>query len=348
LSDRSGTKISVVIPSYKSSQTIARCVESVLNTKFDPLEVIIVDDCSPDDTADYVEEHVVAGHEDRVAQLRLAQNGGPAKARNAGARIATGEWLFFLDSDTEMLPDALDQFARRMGDADAVVGIYDLEPLNSGVVPLYKAFVNYYFFHRLGVIEYEVFDSSRAGIKADVFREIGGFNESLGWGMDYENEEIGYRISERFRMNLAPSVRVKHMFPTFSELTRIYFLRVALWMNVFFRRRKFESGGVTSVGTGVASASILLFLAALLVGLGSTAIGQDQTSGAAFGSATFFFLVYIAGYQGLFRFIYGQNPGFLPVGIVLNIYFTLVIACGATFGLLRSLVGKGLDSKIEK
>ena len=247
-----------------------------------------------------------------------------------------------------MLPDALEKFALRMPDADAVVGIYDLQPLNQGAVPLYKAFINYYFFHRLGVIAYEVFDSSRAGIRADVFREIGGFNESLGWGMDYENEEIGYRISNGHRMLLDPSIRVKHMFPSFRELTRAYFLRVALWMKVYFQRRKFESGGVTSAGTGIASASILISMTALLVGLASMAIGQDQVAVTGYACAAIFFLVYVSGYQGLFRFIFRQKPQFLPVGIVLNIYFTLVIASGALYGLVHSLVGKGLNLQVEK
>src|SRR5208337_3827866 len=105
---------------------------------------------------------------------------------------------------------ALNNFVARIEQCDAVTGIYHYESLNRGWAPAYKALLNYYFFSRRGVIEYEVFDASRAGIKAAVFQDLGGFNESLGWGLDYENEEFGYRLAKKHKNLLDPSVVVKH------------------------------------------------------------------------------------------------------------------------------------------
>ena len=85
--------------------------------------------------------------------------------------------------------------------------------LNAGAVPQYKAMLNYYFFARKGVIRYEVFDSARAGIRREVFDALGGFNESLGWGMDYENEEFGYRLTREHTNLLDPAIAVRHQFP---------------------------------------------------------------------------------------------------------------------------------------
>jgi len=324
-------KISVIIPSYNSGATIEDCVQSVLASRYRPLEILVVDDASTDGSADIV-QRLSDENPNVVRLLRQAINGGPAKARNAGAQNVDGEYYFFLDSDTVMNPETLDAFASCIKDADAVVGIYDPSPLNQGAVPNYKALVNYYFFSRLGVIPYEVFDSSRAGIRAKVFHSIGGFNEQLGWGMDYENEELGYRIHHQYRMLLDPAVAVRHHFPGFGKLTRIYFHRVALWMEIFVRRKKFESGGVTSAETGLSSAALLLSIVFLATALIVPAQPWPTIFG---GLSAGLFCVYLRGYWGFLRFVAGRQPGFLVSALVQNIYFTCVIGAGAGFGLLK-------------
>jgi glycosyltransferase involved in cell wall biosynthesis len=337
-------KISVIIPSYNSGTTIENCVRSVLASGYQPLEILVVDDASTDGSADIVRR---LGDENPgvVRLLRQPLNGGPAKARNAGALSADGEYYFFLDSDTVMNPGALDAFALSIRDADAVVGIYDPAPLNQGAVPTYKALVNYYFFSRLGVIPYEVFDSSRAGIRAEVFDAVGGFDERLGWGMDYENEELGYRIHDRYRMLLDPAVVVRHRFPGFGKLTSIYFHRVALWMEIFVRRRKFESGGVTSAETGLSSAALLLAMLSLAAPL--FALPQPWPTIFVWLSAGFF-CAYLHGYWGFLRFVAGRQPSFLVSALVQNIYFTCVIAAGAGFGMLKVVSGRSDIGAIAK
>ncbi|MDA1131777.1 MAG: glycosyltransferase family 2 protein [Proteobacteria bacterium] len=327
--------ISVIIPSYNSAGTIADCIRSVLETGYAPLEILVVDDCSTDESPGIV-EGIAAEHADRVRLVRQPRNAGPACARNAGARAAKGEFYFFLDSDTRMLPGALASFRNRIEDADAVVGIYDLQPLNPGAAPLYKALLNYYFFARKGVIGYEVFDSSRAGIRAKAFEAVGGFDESLGWGMDYENEDLGYRLIEQHSMLLDPEISVRHHFPGFCKLARTYFLRVALWMEIFASRRKFESGGVTSAGTGLSSAALLAALPLAMASL--LPLPAPAPAGLAATGAVLF-VVYLAGYAGFFAFVARHRPVFLVPAVLLNIAFTVIIGAGAAYGLLKVLSG---------
>jgi len=327
------SSISVIIPSYNAESTISRCIESILKTGYTPIEIIIVDDCSTDETSEIV-DHLVKKYPETLKQISHEKNSGPATARNTGANIAKGELLFFLDSDTEMLPDCLDRFENGMETADAIIGIYDIEPLNKGAVPLYKSLINFYLFNYSGMIEYEVFDSSKAGIRRTIFEEIGGFNKNLTWKMDFENEELGYRIHENYKMILNPKIKVKHVFPGFKKLTWVYFHRVNLWMKIFLKRRKFESGGTTSSKIGIASASLLLCLSFALLGLGSELTSLNNYSVHLYSISTVFILVYLYGYANFFVFIAKHKPSFLITGILLNIYFTLVIACGASFGLL--------------
>jgi glycosyltransferase involved in cell wall biosynthesis len=326
--------VSVIIPSYNAAATIERCVESVLRTGYEPLEVIVVDDCSTDGTV-AMAERVGRIRPGVVRIVRQPVNGGPARARNAGAREARGEYYFFLDSDTEMLPDALRRFAIAAEGADAVVGIYDAVPLNRGPVPFYKALLNYYFFSRKGVTSYEVFDASRAGVKATVFDAVGGFNETLAWGMDYENEELGYRLCQSHRVVLDPSIAVRHMFPGWRQLTRTYFFRVALWAEIFVVRRRFESAGVTSPGTGISSASLLAAMVSL-----AAAVIVPGSSPVLVWAAAAMFGVYVLGYAGFFRFVWERSAPFLPLAVLLNLYFTLVIAAGAGFGFLKAVFGR--------
>jgi glycosyltransferase involved in cell wall biosynthesis len=134
--------ISVVVPCWRAADTIGACIESALATGWPALEVIAVDDASPDGTAAAIEA-VAARHPGRVRLIRLAENGGPGRARNAGAAAAAGDFVFFVDSDTRLEPDALARFIARIegGGADAVCGIYHPDPLNSGAVQIGRAHV---------------------------------------------------------------------------------------------------------------------------------------------------------------------------------------------------------------
>ena len=322
--------VSVIIPTYNAQSTLAECLRSVIATGYPRIEVIVVDDISTDATAEIALDFA-ARHPEIVRYLKLPVKSGPARGRNAGAAIARGELLFFLDSDTSMEVLALSRFAQTIENADAVVGIYAAEPLNKGWVPRYKAYLNNYFFARNGVVRYEVFDASRAGIRADVFRALSGFNETLQWGMDFENEELGYRINQQYRMLLDPAIEVRHHFPEFAKLTRTYFTRVGQWMEIFLLRRKFESAGVTSAETGISTAALLAAFGFALIAPVVPFAGW---------AALVPLVVYLYGYAGFYVYVARRRIGYLPVAILLNSYFTGVLACGAAVGALRVVSGR--------
>lgn len=96
----SSPKISVIIPTYNRAAMVCDCVSSVLATGYPALEVIVVDDCSPDDTACIVKSSF--GNDPRVKYMRNDANSFQAISRNNGARIATGDLLFFLDDDNKV------------------------------------------------------------------------------------------------------------------------------------------------------------------------------------------------------------------------------------------------------
>jgi glycosyltransferase involved in cell wall biosynthesis len=107
--------VSVIIPCYNAAPYIAASVQSALNQCDVPVEVIVVDDGSQDGSWELLDPFGPA-----VRRVRQA-NGGPAKARNCGARLARGEWLAFLDADDEWLPEKLAAQLRAAGDDAGLV-----------------------------------------------------------------------------------------------------------------------------------------------------------------------------------------------------------------------------------
>src|SRR5690242_3524304 len=98
-------RFSVIVPVYKVQAYLHECLESVLGQSFPDLELIAVDDCSPDGCGSIIEEF--AARDARVVPVRLPENVGLGRARNAGLERATGDYLVFLDSDDTLTPDAL-------------------------------------------------------------------------------------------------------------------------------------------------------------------------------------------------------------------------------------------------
>ncbi len=94
--------VSVIIPAYNASRTIAATVQSVLDQTFSDFEVIVVDDGSSDDTA-----HLALSRGGPVRCIRTA-NGGVSRARNRGIAESTGQYLAFLDADDLWLPRKLE------------------------------------------------------------------------------------------------------------------------------------------------------------------------------------------------------------------------------------------------
>ena len=89
-------KVSVIIPVYKTEKYLRQCVDSVLNQTYKDIEIILVDDGSPDQCGQLCDEYEKLHENVKVIHK---ENGGLSDARNAGVKVAQGEYLMFLDSD---------------------------------------------------------------------------------------------------------------------------------------------------------------------------------------------------------------------------------------------------------
>ena len=101
-----GELVSVVIPAFNVSRFIDTAISSVLNQTYGNIEIIVVDDCSTDGTA-----NEIVKFKDKVRYIRHEINQGAAEARNTGVNVCRGELVAFLDGDDKWAPGKIDAFA---------------------------------------------------------------------------------------------------------------------------------------------------------------------------------------------------------------------------------------------
>lgn len=115
-------KISIIVPVYKVEQYLERCVNSLINQTYKNIEIILVDDGSPDKCPAICDEY--AQNEDKIIVIHK-KNGGLSDARNCGLMYATGDYILYVDSDDYIELDACEKLISGMKEnVDLVVGEY--------------------------------------------------------------------------------------------------------------------------------------------------------------------------------------------------------------------------------
>ena len=115
--------ISVIVPVYNVEEYVEECLASILDQDFEDVEVIVVDDASTDRSAQVIED-CTRGN-DKVRFIRLERNVGLGFARNEGLKVATGEYLLFVDSDDWLAAGSLRAIHDRLQKTQAEVLIFD-------------------------------------------------------------------------------------------------------------------------------------------------------------------------------------------------------------------------------
>ena len=105
-------KVSIIIPLYNVAPYVEKCLLSVFKQTFSNIEVILIDDCGSDDTMKIVNRLLnVNKNELDIHVIQHNRNKGLSAARNTGIKVATGDYLFFLDSDDMLSEDCIEKMA---------------------------------------------------------------------------------------------------------------------------------------------------------------------------------------------------------------------------------------------
>jgi glycosyltransferase involved in cell wall biosynthesis len=179
--------MTAVVPAYNAEWCIARAIRSLLDAGFDAADIVVADDASTDRTPEIAASY-------GVTLVRLPTNSGAAAARNAGAAMARGDVLFFVDADVAVRPDVrapLEASFASATAADAVFGLYDDAPVCAGTVGRFRNLLHH-FVHLHGPEKPHSFWTGCGAVRTAMFRHLGGFDAGMRM---MEDVEFGMRLT---------------------------------------------------------------------------------------------------------------------------------------------------------
>ncbi len=199
-------KISVVIPVYNREGKIEKAIDSVLTQEgdgelFEISEIIVVDDCSTDKTFDVVKK--ICDKNPKVVCVRLDENGGPGRARNAGTQIAKTEWIAFQDSDDLWHKDKLKVIAKHIeknAGADLYTHFYEATTSDKENIIVSTEEKDSYF-EELSI--HNFLGAPAIVVKKEVFESVGGFDEKM---RALEDWDFALRFSYDHKIFVVPEV----------------------------------------------------------------------------------------------------------------------------------------------
>jgi len=256
-------RLSVIVPVHNGALQLSRCLDALRLSDYDSFEVIVVDDCSTDNSPQIVQRF-------GARYLRTPHKMGPGGARNLGVEQARGEIVLFVDADVVVPPGALRRISEQFEqDAElaALFGSYDESPAWDDFLSQYKNLMHHYV-HQISSERAVTFWAGCGTMRREVFRQFGGFNAQRYPNPSIEDIELGYRLSGAGRkILLDKQLQVKHLKKwTLGGLLRADILRRAVpWTKLILKTQNLPRDlNLTYVSQ---LSSVLVGLLVLLVAL---------------------------------------------------------------------------------
>jgi GT2 family glycosyltransferase len=202
-----------------------------------PLETIVVADGDSDGSWRVAEEF-------GATVIRLPNPRGPAGARNAGAGVAKGDILFFVDADVAICSDALAQVAAAFQsepDLAALFGSYDEQPGATNFLSQYRNLFHH-LVHQQAREDAVTFFGACGAIRREVFLSLGGFDQERYRHPCVEDIELGYRLKRAgHRIRLCKGLQVKHLkkWTAGGLLKADFFYRALPWTELILQEGRF-------------------------------------------------------------------------------------------------------------
>lgn len=227
--------ISVIIPTYNRAKMVADCVESVLATNYPELEVIVVDDCSPDRTSELLRARFP--RETRLKIIRNAKNLMVTGSRNQGRLHASGEYLLFLDHDNIVNNDILVELIAcfKRNPQALLVGALTINRRKSGPDTLWSAGNDFNPWTSRPIELYggmpieelpplpedlpTTYAPNAFMVRRETFDAVKGFDPSIG--IMFDESDFGWRVRELggkgYYATRARTLHLGHVDPLVSE-----------------------------------------------------------------------------------------------------------------------------------
>jgi glycosyltransferase involved in cell wall biosynthesis len=256
--------ISVIMPAFKAEGLLPKVLPPLLALldRGEIAELLVVDDQSPDGTADLARQM-------GASVMTTPENGGPGAARNLAAKTAKGAILWFVDSDVIAREDGPTHIRRAFEDPNvgAMFGSYDTEPEGQAWFSRYKNLVHH-FYHQTPNDNASTFWAGCGAIDKEVFLALDGFDIETYKVPSIEDIELGYRISGAGRrIVLDPEMQCKHLkvWEVWNSVQTDIFKRALPWSRLMIGREgvtnELNTGNAEKLKAVVAGLLVLSILA---------------------------------------------------------------------------------------
>ena len=260
----SSISVSIVIPVFNGGDAFRECLASIQQSIRVPDEVIVVSDGDTDGSWRVAEAF-------GATVSRLPISSGPARARNVGATMATGDIVFFVDADVTLHPDTLGlvmQEFERSPSLAALIGSYDDAPGAPNFLSQYKNLFHHYTHQTASEIA-STFWGACGAIRRSVFLDIGGFDE------DYrkpcvEDIELGYRLKRAgYPLRLCKHIQIKHLkrWEPIGLLKAEILYRALPWTELLLSEQQFDADLNLSYANRLSVLGVFALIASLITGV---------------------------------------------------------------------------------
>ncbi len=317
--------ISVVIPNYNGSATIGKCLEAAFSSRYASFEVVVVDDCSTDNSIEIIKKFP-------CKLVELKEHVGVSKARNIGAGKSAGEILLFIDADCLLEKNTLAKVSESIGSNNTQVlgGTYTKLPYdgNSFFSTFQSIFINY-FETKSKVPDYIAAHS--LAIERGVFTKVGGFIEDsfIGVAAGVEDVELSHRLRRAgYKLQMNPEIQVRHLFNfSFSKSMGNAFRKSMRWTMYSLKNKDlFRGSGTASVELKL---NVFLYFLSIILILYSTLLRV----------VPFLFAMNLYINRGLIRAFHENGGALFTLGAVFyyTLLYPLAVGAGGLAGTIKYL-----------
>lgn len=328
-------RLSVIIPNRNGAHTIGLCLEALFNSNHDAFEVLVVDDCSTDNSVEIIQHFP-------CSLIRLDNHTGAAGARNIGARHSAGEILFFTDADCLVREETLliaEKAAKQWGKTAVIGGSYTCEPFDHDFFSRFQSvFIHFSELKNSAAPDYIA--AHAMVIFEDTFRRSGGFPDDFL--PIIEDVEFSHRLRRQgYSLKMEPQLQVQHIF---------HFRTLADSMKNGFKKSKYwtiYSLGNRDLPADSGTASLALKINTLVFALISIAVVASLSLAhtAPLQAALVLFLFNSFFHRHFFALLY--RTGGLCFAIPAALYYMLVYPLAVGTGGLTGLATFVLNSRFR-